>query len=129
METNASGNLITLRQNILERIEEIISKEITSDYKASLADTKETYQAKLKSALTRYKVMRPITIAMTVLFILICIAQIGEFNFFFEWQQAALFILMTFSLTLNTANLKQQIEKYKQLLHLLQMMESLDKTK
>ncbi|MEJ8803517.1 hypothetical protein [Pontibacter sp. H249] len=131
METNSSsaGNIDLLRQDILEKIQEVLFKEKGNHHTESLVVTKETFQKKLKAASLRYKIMRPITVAMVILFILICIAQLGDFDFFFEWQQAALFILMTFVLTQNTSSLKQQIERYKYLLYLLGILESLDELK
>jgi hypothetical protein len=131
MEANLSsaGNIDLLRQDILYKIEELIFKEKGNDHNESLEETKEMFQKKLTAASIRYKIMRPISFALVLLFTLTCIAQLGDFDFFFEWQQAALFILMTLPLTLNTSNLKQQIERYKYLLYLLGLMESLDKLK
>lgn len=130
--SNSIGNAVALKQDILEKIEGIISKETSSSFSPSEGDTKAIFQKKLKAASVRYKIMRPLTIVMGVLFTIACLAKIVEFYSFFEWfewQNGALFFLLTFSLTVNVSNLKRQIERSKMLLYLLEMVERIEKLK
>ncbi len=131
METTSSsaGNIDLLRQDILDKIGEIIIKEKGGDHNETLEVTKKIYQKKLQTASIQYRITRPITIAMVILFILTCLAHLGDFNFLIQWQQATLFTFMTFTLILSTFSLKQQIERYEHLLYLLRVTESIDKLK
>lgn len=130
--SNSMGSPFALKYEVIEKIEEIISKgkeNITGTYNDA---TKASFEKKLKRASTWYRIMRPLTVAMGVLFTLMCLTQIMDIDFFqsyFEWQNGALFFLMTLSLTVNSFNLRRQMERYKLLLYLIAMVERIEKIK
>lgn len=130
--SNSIGNAVALKHEVLEKIEEILSKGKENIPVTFNGATKASFEKKLKRASIRYKIMRPLTVAMGMLFTLMCLSQILNMDFFFsyfEWQNGALFFLLTLSLTVNAFNLKQQMERYKLLLYLIEMVERIEKIK
>ncbi|MCC9168912.1 hypothetical protein [Pontibacter harenae] len=132
IRSSSLGSVVALKQDILEKIEGIISKGRKSSFSPSEDKTKAVFKKKLKAASTKYKIMLPFTIVMGGLFAIACLAQLFEYYAFFElfaWQNGALFFLLTFSLSIQVSHLKQQIERYKMLIYLFEMVDRLEELK
>ena len=126
----SADSTVAIKQEVLQKIEEILSKENKNSTGTLNDGTKALFERKLKRASNRYKIMRPLTVGMGAIFTGMCLAQIFEINFFFslfDWQKGALFFLLTLSLIVNVYTLKQQIERYKLLLYLLNLAERIAK--
>ena len=130
--SNSIGYAVALKQEVLGKINEILSKEKENITVTGNGATKASFEKKLKRASIRYSVMRPLTIAMGVLFTFLCLTQIMDIDFlqsYFKWQNGALFTLLTLSLTVNVFYLKQKMERYKLLIYLFEMVERIEKIK
>jgi hypothetical protein len=128
--SNSIGGAVALKREVLEKIEQLLSKGKENIPGNPDGDTKASIEKKLGRASNRYRIMRPLTVAMGVFFTWMCIAQILHIDFFlntFEWQNGALFFLLTLALTVSVFNLKQQMERYRLSLYLLEMVERIEK--